>query len=77
MPPPDAHRQLKPAEKETLRRWIAEGAEWQTHWSYIRPERPEHRVLARRRRDEPQQLAVFRRVRDEIESRVADWIRTQ
>jgi hypothetical protein len=40
MPPPDAHRQLKPAEKEIIRRWIAEGAEWQAHWSFITPERP-------------------------------------
>jgi hypothetical protein len=40
MPPPDARRQLTAAEKEIIRRWIAEGAEWQSHWSFIAPERP-------------------------------------
>ncbi|MGI8602467.1 MAG: PSD1 and planctomycete cytochrome C domain-containing protein [Verrucomicrobiales bacterium] len=40
MPPPDSHRSLKPAEKEILRRWISEGAEYQPHWAYIVPVRP-------------------------------------
>lgn len=40
MPPPAAHKQLKPAQKETIRRWIAEGAKWEAHWSFITPERP-------------------------------------
>lgn len=40
MPPPDAHRQLKPAEKEIIRRWIVGGAKWQPHWSFLAPQRP-------------------------------------
>ncbi len=39
MPPPDAHKQLKPEQKELIRRWIAEGAVWQAHWSFIAPMR--------------------------------------
>jgi mono/diheme cytochrome c family protein len=31
---------LSAAQIETLRRWIEQGAEWQPHWSYIRPTRP-------------------------------------
>ena len=31
---------LKPEQVEALRRWIAEGAEWEAHWSYIPPTRP-------------------------------------
>src|SRR6185503_16828913 len=31
---------LAPAQIETLRRWIAEGARWEPHWSYIPPVRP-------------------------------------
>src|SRR5215470_12874080 len=29
MPPPKSHKKLKPAEKELLKRWIAEGAKYE------------------------------------------------
>ena len=35
MPPPEAKIPLTETEKETLRRWIAEGAQYQPHWSFI------------------------------------------
>lgn len=35
MPPADSQKTLSPEQKETLRRWIAEGAEYQAHWSWI------------------------------------------
>src|SRR5437762_3499108 len=41
MPPPDTHKKLSEAQKETLRNWIAQGAEYQPHWAYIKPTRPE------------------------------------
>src|SRR6267154_354922 len=37
MPPPESHKTLTPAQKELLRRWIAEGAEYQNHWAYVPP----------------------------------------
>lgn len=40
MPPPTAKQRLTDAEKETLRQWIAAGAEYQAHWSFERPVRP-------------------------------------
>jgi mono/diheme cytochrome c family protein len=40
MPPPDSHRTLTAAQKETLKRWIAEGAEYKQHWAYVTPVRP-------------------------------------
>ena len=40
MPPPDTKKPLTAAEIETLRRWIASGAEYQKHWAFIPPERP-------------------------------------
>jgi len=40
MPPPETHKTLKPHEVEILRRWIAEGAAYQPHWSLIAPTRP-------------------------------------
>ncbi|WP_428305776.1 PSD1 and planctomycete cytochrome C domain-containing protein [Lacipirellula sp.] len=41
MPPADSHKTLTPEEVDTLRRWIAQGAEWQQHWSFTAPVRPE------------------------------------
>ncbi len=35
MPPPKSHLTLTAAEKDLLRRWIDEGAEYQPHWSFI------------------------------------------
>jgi hypothetical protein len=37
MPPPEAHRTLSAAQKETLRRWIAEGAAFSEHWAFTAP----------------------------------------
>ena len=37
MPPPDSHRELKPEQKETLKRWIEQGAAYAKHWSFIPP----------------------------------------
>ncbi len=40
MPPPESHKTLKPAQIALLRRWVAEGAEYQEHWAFITPTRP-------------------------------------
>ncbi|MBI5083465.1 MAG: DUF1553 domain-containing protein [Acidobacteria bacterium] len=40
MPPPYSHKKLSEQQKETLKRWIDEGANWQEHWSFITPVRP-------------------------------------
>ncbi|MEY4378982.1 MAG: hypothetical protein RLZ85_863, partial [Verrucomicrobiota bacterium] len=37
MPPPDSHKKLTPEQKELLKRWVAEGAKYQRHWSYEAP----------------------------------------
>ncbi len=40
MPPPKTGKKLTPAQIDLLKRWIAEGATWQTHWAYQNPKRP-------------------------------------
>ena len=39
MPPPGAGKQLGPREVELIRRWIAEGANYQVHWAYQYPKK--------------------------------------
>jgi hypothetical protein len=39
MPPPDSHKSLTAGQRELLKRWVAEGAEYQPHWSYVKPQR--------------------------------------
>ena len=41
MPPPETKKTLTKAEKEKLTQWIKQGAEYQLHWSFIPPKRPE------------------------------------
>ena len=35
MPPPDSNLSLTSAQKETLRRWIAEGGAYEPHWAFM------------------------------------------
>ena len=39
MPPPDSKLTLTEKQKDTLRRWVSEGAKFQPHWSYAKPVR--------------------------------------
>jgi mono/diheme cytochrome c family protein len=41
MPPAASGKQLKPEEIETLRRWVEQGAEYQPHWAFVAPKRPD------------------------------------
>ncbi len=40
MPPASSGKTMTPAQIETLKRWIADGAEYQGHWAFIPPIRP-------------------------------------
>ncbi len=40
MPPADSHKKLTDGQKKTLRQWIQQGAHYQKHWAFERPEKP-------------------------------------
>src|SRR3954464_6422648 len=40
MPPPKAKMPLTDAQKDVLKRWVAEGAEYRPHWAFVAPKRP-------------------------------------
>jgi hypothetical protein len=40
MPPPRTKKTLTPAQVETLKRWIDQGATWGVHWAFAAPRRP-------------------------------------
>jgi len=40
MPPPKSGKKLTARQIDSLTRWIADGAKWQEHWAYVKPERP-------------------------------------
>ncbi len=39
MPPVESHKKMTPKDIATVTRWIAQGAEYQAHWSYLPPKR--------------------------------------
>ncbi len=41
MPPPDSHKELSQRQKDILRLWIEQGAEYQQHWAYEPPKKPD------------------------------------
>lgn len=40
MPPRKTKKTLKPEEKELLKKWVAAGAKYEPHWSFITPSKP-------------------------------------
>ena len=40
MPPESSHKSLTAAQKETIKRWVAEGAKYEGHWAYEPVKRP-------------------------------------
>ncbi|MFP6872975.1 MAG: PSD1 and planctomycete cytochrome C domain-containing protein [Verrucomicrobiales bacterium] len=41
MPPPKSHKALSDTEKDILKRWIEQGAQYQAHWAFMTPAKPQ------------------------------------
>ena len=41
MPPPETHKTVSSRDADILAYWISQGAEYERHWSYVAPTRPE------------------------------------
>ncbi len=39
MPPPDSGKSLTPTQIEALQYWVAQGAKWSIHWSFVPPKK--------------------------------------
>jgi hypothetical protein len=37
MPPPDSHRSLSEEQKNLIKKWVEQGAEYETHWAFVAP----------------------------------------
>ena len=47
MPPPDSGRTLTEKQIDLLKRWIDQGANWDTHWAYVAPKAVDPPAIAR------------------------------
>jgi hypothetical protein len=67
MPPPEAHKTLKPEEIALLRQWISEGAVYEDHWAFIAPQRPAVPKLAQQqlKLQNPVDAFIFARLEKE------------
>lgn len=48
MPPPESGKSLNSDEIALLQQWVEQGAEYQPHWAFVAPARPEPRPVDRR-----------------------------
>ena len=66
MPPPDSGKSLTTADIEMLSRWIAQGAKYESHWSFIPPQRAQlPEVAAPQLVRNPIDRFVLKRLEDE------------
>ena len=70
MPPPKSNRKLTDAQRELLKRWVAEGAKWGEHWAFVAAKRPAVPGI-----DELRSLLTKQSRATVPESSISDWPR--
>ena len=63
MPPIASGKKLEPEEIEAVRLWILAGAEWEEHWAFIPPERPE-----------PPKVSAEERIRNPVDAFILEQL---
>jgi hypothetical protein len=66
MPPKEAHKALTAKQKETIRRWVAEGAKYEGHWAYQPVRRPGAPQLPRAAEDSPVRNPIDAFIQDRL-----------
>ena len=59
MPPKKSGKTLKPEQIELLKQWIADGAEYQGHWAFLKPQRPDVPESGKRKAESGNAIDAF------------------
>ena len=59
MPPPKSDKKLTPAQIALLKKWIAQGAQYEPHWAFIAPRRPAPPQIGNRKSEVKNSIDAF------------------
>ncbi len=62
MPPPSSIKNLESPQIDLLKRWVSQGAPWEEHWAFRKPNRPELPLVTRDDWDSPTDRLALRRM---------------
>jgi len=68
MPPPDEKKPLTPEQIEMLKRWIQSGAEYQGHWAFTAPTKPEVPRVGRKGKNAIDAFVLARLEREKLKA---------
>jgi hypothetical protein len=77
MPPKKAKKELKPEEKEILKKWIAGGAKYKAHWSLLAPEKADFPKVKNDFEVQKNKIQLYSRqvfITDEVKDVVPDFL---
>ncbi len=79
MPPPQSEKKLTAEQIELLKRWLNEGAQWQEHWAFVspvRPEVPKAQEVEAANQDSNNEDAGFR-IQNDVDAFIVDRLRQE